>query len=169
MSGIDATGRSTGRFSRAAGASAGGKLEVTVEAAEARVLLAAIRGLPADLRREIAKEVGGLLRDVAAETRRLLGSRRGRRRAGARTAVSAPGEPPARQTGALARSIRIRKHRGGMSGRVVSLLFKSRFLETGTQTGLAPRPFLSVALETKRGALQARIGAAVVAAFLRLP
>jgi hypothetical protein len=145
------------------------KLEVTVEAAEARVLLAAIRALPADLRREIAKEVSASLREVAAETRRLLGSRRGRRRAGARAAVSAPGEPPARQTGALARSIKTRRNRGGLSGRVTSIVFKSRFLETGTKTGLAPRPFLSVALETKRGAFEARIGAAVTAAFLKLP
>lgn len=74
---------------------------------------------------------------------------------------SAPGQPPASRTGALASSIGVRSLR---SGDAISVRAKERYalpLEAGGQH-LEPRPFLSAALDAKRTSIDARLRATIV-------
>lgn len=93
---------------------------------------------------------------------------------------SAPGQPPASRTGALAASITVRRMRRVDGISVVSSVYYSRFLETGARGGgpgrrnrgnrtgvrnirlLQPRPFISAALEAKRVGIEARIASAAI-------
>ncbi len=57
--------------------------------------------------------------------------------------ASAPGEPPASDTGALARSIKVKYDRGAGTASVVAYAPYAYWLEFGT-TKMAPRPFMGV-------------------------
>jgi hypothetical protein len=76
------------------------------------------------------------------------------KRAGA--VVSAPGEPPRKQTGRLQRSIKVRMKK--MKGRVYSRDPKAHLLEFGTKK-MAARPWLNVALENQQGGIAALLTA----------
>ena len=142
--------------------------EVAVDLGQARRAVKAIELMPRALTKALSVEVRDSAKAVAVETRKLLrgGGRKSRR---GRRATSSPGQPPARQTGALAKSIRFRRgSRSGLSYVVLSDVgavaaaargksggslsssqtdFYARFLETGTNRGLQPRPFLTLAQE----------------------
>lgn len=136
-------------------------LTVTIDTTAAGVAAKAIQRLPRRLTRNIAETLREEAKAVAQDARaRLRRGGRGRR--------SAPGEVPARQTGALSRSIRFRPARRDRLAWAVGAFadagggaFYGRFLETGTKTGLAPRPFLSPALGARRGVTLRRLQAAV--------
>ncbi len=102
---------------------------------------------------------------------------RGGYAAGAHRA-SAPGQPPASETGTLARSIGVRAFASGEGVRVTDSVFYALFLQAGAHGGgrlgrvgnkrrgkagigtartLEPRPFLTTALETAEGALAPRL------------
>ena len=117
--------------------------KIEVDISEGMRAVKAINRMPKALTKELSKEVRDSAKAVAAETRKLLrGSGRGSKRG--RRGTSAPGQPPARQTGALARSIRFRRGgRSGLSYLVEAREFYGKFLETGPQ----PRPFLTLAQE----------------------
>jgi len=66
--------------------------------------------------------------------------------------ASAPGEPPASDTGRLVNSIATKYDVNTLSGTVVVDAEYGPYLEFGTQT-IEPRPFLRPALANKRGAL----------------
>jgi len=100
--------------------------------------------------------------------------------------ASAPGQPPASRTGALASSITVRRMRRRDGVSVVSSQYYSRFLETGARGGgpgrrsrvtrrggvrhayansirvMEPRPFMSAALEARRAGIEARIKDAAI-------
>lgn len=65
--------------------------------------------------------------------------------------ASAPGQPPATDTGQLAASIgeELRRDEQGLVERIGSNLDKALYLELGTRT-IAPRPFLRPALDAGR-------------------
>lgn len=69
--------------------------------------------------------------------------------------VSAPGEPPRKQTGVLFRSLKRKLFRKRMKVKILDL---GRALEYGTDSGvLKPRPHLRVALANKRAAVAAAL------------
>lgn len=100
--------------------------------------------------------------------------------------ASAPGQPPASLTGALARSIRVRPYRSGDGVSIRETEFYGKFLETGARGGgpgrrnrrirqaglttvfpvgtriLEPRPYLSAALAQREGSISARIKASIL-------
>jgi hypothetical protein len=100
--------------------------------------------------------------------------------------ASAPGQPPASMTGQLASSIRVKVNRTGDGVSVKEGQFYGKFLETGARGGgparrnrrvrqaglttifpvgtriLAPRPYLSAALEQKEAGIAADIQASVL-------
>ena len=107
--------------------------------------------------------------------------------------ASGPGEAPVSVTGVLAGSIRVRPFRDGDGVAIRDTAFYSLFLEAGAQGGagsgkagvkgkrnkrggkagtrvLAPRPFLTAALDARYASLGARVQAAVLAdvAFKKL-
>src|SRR6185436_646816 len=91
---------------------------------------------------------------VQAEARQsiLKGPKTGRvyvRRGRIRHRASAPGQPPASDTGTLARSIVIDVDKDKMTASVGSNVKYAPFLELGTSR-MAARPFLKRALEVKR-------------------
>lgn len=123
-------------------------MQIEVDDREARMVIDALRKIPRAMSRPLWDVLRKGAGEVAADTRAML--RRQSR------APSSPGEPPARQSGLLARSIRTRR------GRFYSYAvltqpdaFHGRFLETGaaerrTRRGenrgrLEPRPFLTAA------------------------
>jgi hypothetical protein len=136
-------------------------LEITIDTSAAGAVALAIQRLPRRLTRNIAEVLREEAREVARDARaRLRGAGRG--------TPSQPGEAPARQTGALARSIRFRAARRDRLAYAVSAsadsgggAFYGRFLETGTSRGLAPRPFLSPALDARRPVTLRRLEAAI--------
>lgn len=77
--------------------------------------------------------------------------------------ASAPGEPPASDTGRLVGSIRAEYSDGGLSGRVVAGSAHAPYLEFGTAK-MAPRPFMRPALARRRAAIEADITRSVARA-----
>lgn len=135
--------------------------EVAVDISQAQRAIKAIDRMPRALTKELSKDVRESAKAVAVETRKILrGSGRGSRRG--RRGTSESGQPPARQTGALAKSIRSRRgSRSGLSYLVEAREFYGRFLETGTSRGLQPRPFLTLAQENLSEANAVRIIAGI--------
>lgn len=113
-----------------------------------------------------------------------------------RWAASLPGQPPAKVTGSVAQSFKVRVFRDGQGVSIRNLMFYAKMLETGAEGGgrtwshtklgrryargkknigskrvLRPRPFLSVALAAVEGTLAQRIGTALVQGtkFVRQP
>lgn len=124
-------------------------IEITADTAQAARTVRALRRLPAALRRDIAQSLRASALEVARTTRQLL--RRGR-------GPSAPGEPPARRSGTLARSIRTKRGRGGLSYSVLALPHPTRgpvalFLEAGTTSG---GKRVTLRTRDKRGTLSRR-------------
>lgn len=137
--------------------------------------------------RQAGNEVAGLARSMVRQS-----SGGGRfysvRRHGALHGhyASAPGQPPASLSGALAASIRVKPFRNGDGVSVRDAQFYAKFLEAGAHGGgpgrrnkvsrrggqrtihpsgqrvLAPRPFLSAALDRLRSSIDARLKAAVL-------
>ena len=130
--------------------------------------------------RQVLRAAG---QEVAAVARSLI-----RKSAGTRGKhPSAPGEPPASRTGALASGISVRSIRGGEGVRIVDRQFYSRFLETGAKGGggntaasgnfrfaksgrrrmrkgavnrtrvMEPRPFLSRAADEREASIRDRV------------
>jgi hypothetical protein len=111
---------------------------------------------------------------------------------GGRYSASVAGSPPVSRTGAVASSIRVQTRLKGLSVRILDTAFYSRFLETGAQGGggakgsrnvrkrqggrrgkyvlmqvigrrqMAPRPFLTVAMEQKGDSISVRVRDAVI-------
>lgn len=110
-----------------------------------------------ELRERVLRAVGIALLDtcsaIHAEAVRSIqsGGRSGReyRRRGVVHTASAPGEPPASDTGRLAQSGRVELADDRVSGTVTFATEYAAGLELGTQT-VAPRPFMLPAL-TKHG------------------
>lgn len=70
--------------------------------------------------------------------------------------ASAPGEPPATDTGTLVNSITTEYDESKLVGRVVAKAPYAPYLEFGTQT-MEPRPFLRPALANTRKSVEAAI------------
>jgi phage gpG-like protein len=136
------------------------RLRINVDTSEAEAVARVIKHLPRDLKRELTVALRKSATAVARKTRRLLRSqRRGRSR---------PGQPPARQTGALARSIRTKKSRSGLSYSITASVFYATVLEAGAEGAgrgranrIEPRPFLTAALEDLEAENKERIAKAV--------
>lgn len=112
-------------------------------------LKARLRALPREVTREVdgALAIGARLVATDAATSLRTGPRTGREylRPGGRVHVaSAPGEPPASDTGRLERSIRVRKS-SGLEYQIVASAPYSGWLERGTRK-MDPRPYLKPAL-----------------------
>ena len=76
---------------------------------------------------------------------------------------SAPGEPPASDTGYLVNNIKRRMDSDKLGGEVRSRADYSKYLEYGTSK-MMPRPYMFPALEKHRGKITQRINRAVKAA-----
>lgn len=148
------------------------RVEVTPTAQAERLINAFENRIPKRLVPDVYEALRISARDVAKETRRLLRSKRG--------GVSLPGQAPARQTGALAKSIRFKRSRRAVSYSVFnqSDQFYARFLELGTDERftafkrgrasrgrIEPRPFLTAALESRHVETQKNIERALVKLF----
>ena len=79
---------------------------------------------------------------------------------------SAPGEPPASDTGYLVNNIKRRMDSDKLGGEVRSRADYSKYLEYGTSK-MMPRPYMFPALEKHRGKIKTRINRAVAAANRR--
>lgn len=82
------------------------------------------------------------------------------RRRGTEHQASAPGEPPASDTGRLVNGIRTEYDFNTMTGKVVSGEAYGAHLEYGTQT-IEPRPFLRPALVNKRQEIEQIVRSAI--------
>ena len=89
------------------------------------------------------------------------------RRRGVEHVASAPGEPPASDTGRLVQSIRTEYEDGGLAGTVVAGVRYAEYLEFGTAR-MEPRPFMRPALANRRRAIEDDIRASVARALGRL-
>lgn len=101
---------------------------------------------------------------IAEEARESIRSRpksgREYRRGGISWTASAPGEPPANVTGALADSITAQAEPNGAS--IVATNEIAHTMEFGTAGGkIAPRPFMVAAADAKRTEVETQIAAAV--------
>lgn len=74
--------------------------------------------------------------------------------------ASAPGEPPASDTGNLVRSITTQYDRSTLTGKVIVTAAYGPYLEFGTAK-MAPRPFLRPAVANRRDAIEADIAAEI--------
>ena len=79
---------------------------------------------------------------------------------------SAPGEPPASDTGYLVNNIKRKMDMDKLGGEVRSRANYSKYLEYGTSK-MMPRPYMFPALEKHRGKIKTRINRAVAAANRR--
>ncbi len=135
-------------------------------------------------KRELKRAMRRAGADVANTAKRLIRtSARGGRQYGKRFA-SQPGNPPANQTGELLRSIKVRLFKSGEGVAIRSNLLLARILESGSRGGgpnrknlrrvhkkgesfglgtrfMAPRPFLTPALEANEPRIAARIKASL--------
>lgn len=135
--------------------------------------------------KRLMRQVGA---EIAAVTRAMIRRSQGGGRTyylhGARYQASAPGNPPGNRTGALIRGVVVRPFRSGEGVAIRDRMFYALFLEVGAKGGggrrkgggstrnrkgkpqtsrvLAPRPFLSLALESRRASIDARVKAAVL-------
>jgi len=94
------------------------------------------------------------------------GSRRGRSGIGTFHQASAPGEPPATDTGRLVSSISIRRSDAGLTSSIgvqnVSSVKYARFLEFGTRR-MKPRPFIRPAFALHKDGIRKRRRQAILA------
>ena len=79
---------------------------------------------------------------------------------------SAPGEPPASDTGYLVNNIKRKMDMDKLGGEVRSRANYSKYLEYGTSK-MMPRPYMFPALEKHRGKIKTRINRAVAVANRR--
>jgi HK97 gp10 family phage protein len=131
--------------------------KTVLDGALGRKLAALPRLLDAELRKAVA-EAAEAIRDDAIKSLRSGGSRTAKGRA------SAPGEPPARQSGRLQRSIVVELDPSRPSAKVIATADYARALEFGTRR-MAARPFLRPALERNRAKTLRLIREAVAAAI----
>lgn len=124
-----------------------------ISAAVARAIESGVRSSVLEIAREIAAEAQESIRSRPKSGRTY-------RRGGRSYTASAPGEPPANVTGALADSITAR---ADGDGAIVSATGEiAHTMEFGTAGGkIAPRPFLVPAAEAKRAELEKSVSAAV--------
>ncbi len=101
-------------------------------------------------------KVGGMTRDHAKQLV-LQGPKTGKKYKKLPNRSSAPGEPPADQSGALVRSITSRFDRATFSVTVSAGTFYAYWLEFGTRN-MAARPFLTAALGSVRGLVAQVLG-----------
>lgn len=150
-------------------------MDVKVDA-DGRALDRAFRALPAAIRKGLEKETTAAARDVAGVVRGLLrkgprtGAAIGGGSRGRKKHSSAPGEPPARRTGALARSIkvfRLKGRRGPIGSDVRATVRYGMALEYGRKKGgvIQPRPFLRPARDSRQEQTFARISAGIAEAL----
>lgn len=115
--------------------------------------------------------------EVAATARALI-------RAGIKSRISTPGQPPISRTGVLARSIVVRPFKSGEGVSIRDTAFYALFLENGARGGvgsgkkgvkgkrnkrgrvvgiriLKPHPFLSTALEQREASIAQRVAASI--------
>ena len=142
-------------------------------------------------KKELRKTMRRAGQEVAAAAKALMRASGGGRASykpgkGGRYGASAAGQAPAVATGQLLRSLKVRPFKSGLGVTVRASEFYALFLEAGAQGGggrkggrnlynkrtrqrlqlvgrrvVAPRPFLSAALEGRRGSLDSRIKAAL--------
>lgn len=111
-------------------------------------------------RKRLRQVIRASSRDVANATRRRLRSAGSGRMYGAHQA-SAPGEPPARLTGRLSESVRMR-HSGDLASHVIIDDYRASFLEFGTRSGmLLPRPSLGPSADEVKPDHNRRVAAAM--------
>jgi len=94
----------------------------------------------------VAKESRALLRRGTPSGKFYLYDKGGKRK---RYQASAPGEPPARVYGDLAKSIKLKLSRSKLSARISSADNKAHIMEYGS-VNQEPRPFLRPALANKK-------------------
>jgi hypothetical protein len=166
-----ANGRSSGRGVGIQLATAAGM--ISVDTGDADAVMAALRRLPLEIRKELSVTIRGNAQIIANTARQLL-------RAGANAGfservegqASPPGGAPATQSGLLRKSIQVRRgRRDGLSWRV-SAAFYARYLEVGAQRAgrggtLDPRPFLTIARERNAELIRIRTAAAIERALQR--
>jgi hypothetical protein len=104
--------------------------------------------------------------EVARAARGLIRQGSGKIGRNASQAVSKAGEPPISKSGGLAASLSVRSAAGGrLAVRVADKAFYALSLEAGAhgvgKRVLAPRPFLSVALDAQRAEITRRLQEAV--------
>lgn len=136
---------------------------IVIDDDQAQRTLRIIGGIYPRLAPELRTALRESARDVAARTRAIL-----RRKI---RGPSAPGEPPARDSGDLARSIRFRSDRRRLVASVRANQFYGRFLETGRSRrrrrggglvgAMAPRPFISTAMDDRAEATRERLARAI--------
>jgi hypothetical protein len=139
-------------------------MRIEVDVRQARAVNDALRKIPRAMTRPIWEVLRTGARDVAGDARRRTRSGRG---------PSAPGQPPARASGLLSRSIRTRRGRD-FSYQILTApeAYYGRFLETGTterisrrprarRGRLEPRPFLTAALDARKDEVFARLAATI--------
>ncbi len=139
------------------------EVKVTVDDRQAKRAIRALNAAPRRMTSEILRALREASRDVAKETRVLLRKSRGQ--------ASKPGQPPARQTGTLAKNIRFRRARGLAYNVLVARDgYYGKFHETGTEERsskrgrrgrLEPRPFLTAAREDLDNDITDRIRGAI--------
>lgn len=164
-------GRSSGRGVGTTLATAAGM--IAVDTSDPDEVLAALRRLPVEIRKELSVTIRGNAQIIATTARQLL-------RAGANAGfseriegqASPPGGAPATQTGLLRKSIQVRRgRRDGLSWRV-SAAFYARYLEVGAERQgrggtLDPRPFLTIARERNAELVRIRTAMAIERALQR--
>lgn len=113
-------------------------------------------------RRAVRSAMGKAARIVAKHLKASMGKGGGGRKRG-RGSVhsgSAPGQPPARFTGTLFRSVKGRSSRRGYALVIEAIAPHARLVELGTRR-MAPRPAFAPAFTAQRGAIQDLLRAAV--------
>ena len=140
------------------------KLEIKVKGV--KKALQSLKALEKDLEepfREVIKGGGQLIRGEAIKSIQ-TGPKSGRtyeKYNPRRThKASAPGQPPASDTGFLVNNIKRKIDADKMGGEIASRAFYSKFLEFGTSKML-PRPFMFPALEKNRQKILKRINQAI--------
>lgn len=123
----------------------------------------ALQGMSARVRAEVADEVMSVALDLQADAKRSIarGPKTGRvyRRGNRTHQASAPGQPPASDTGRLVNSVEFDKV-GAFTATVGSNLIYALHLEYGTRK-MAARPFFRPAVERMRKQFMARLEDAV--------
>lgn len=115
-----------------------------------------------DVRKELFAIAREALREIRGSITKTSGSgRESRGKSGRRRRASAPGEPPAKDTGTLAASLKSgigRKSQGTRAYVIVRSRsgFYGRFLEDGTKN-IAPRPFVAPVTSKYEPVLEARM------------
>jgi HK97 gp10 family phage protein len=132
-------------------------LRLSVEVSNLAVLQRLINQWAINQRAQLVRALGECGLVVQAEARQLIlkGPKTGRiyvRRGRIRHRASAPGQPPASDTGTLVRSIVMDVDATKLTVSVGSNVKYAPYLELGTRR-MKARPFLSLALENKRSTI----------------